>query len=392
MKKKFMSVFLILMNIISMIFLSSCTISDAEKTKYIGQSTPTEKNYYVNNSTEEAEAWSSSDAFDAQIDVCASFDISNAKHRDENGNPLFVVANLTDIHYSHDRSRLSRTNALKYITKYIEQTNPDLITITGDLISYFEDKDEYLTTLCYFFDSFNIPWAPILGNHDGFEADERAAISDVFVSGEYNNVIFRRNDPELGVGNYIITITNGSEIVHSIMMLDSHSERIYPDGTKGYDYIWEPQFDWYEWAVDGLTRANDNKPVPISCFLHIPPVEYIAAFKGYQEGIYSGVNDNNEEICVPGHLNPGGPYNNGFFDHAKSLGTKLFLCGHDHTNTSYIDYQDVTLAYSLCAKGNRFCNGKRTVGTTVTYDLNGDFILNSYIYRFGKIKLIDNLA
>ncbi|NLG15992.1 MAG: hypothetical protein GX556_01530, partial [Fibrobacter sp.] len=129
-----------------------------------------------------------------------------------------------------------------------------------------------------------------------------------------------------------------------------------------------------------------------SCFLHIPLVEYIAAFEGYQEGIYSGVNDNNEEICVPGHLNPGGPYNNGFFDHAKSLGTKLFLCGHDHTNTSYIEYQDVTLAYSLCAKGNRFCNGKRTVGTTVTYDLNGDFILNSYIYRFGKIKLIDNLA
>lgn len=392
MKKKFMSVFLILMNIISMIFLSSCTITDAEKTKYIGQSTPTEKNYYVNNSTEEAEAWSSSDAFDAQIDVCASFDISNSKHLDENSNPVFVVANLTDIHYSHDRSRLSRKNALNKISKFIQETNPDLITITGDLISYFEDKDDYLTTLCYFLDSFDIPWAPILGNHDGFDPIQRSAIADVFISDEYNNVIFRRNDPELGVGNYIINITNGSEIIHSIIMLDSHSERIYPDGTKGYDYVWEPQFTWYEWAVNGLAQANDNSAVPVSCFLHIPLVEYIAAFEGYQEGIFSGVNDNNEAICCPGHLNPDGPHNNGFFDHAKSLGTKLFLCGHDHTNSSYIDYQGTTLAYSLCSKGNRSCNGKRTVGTTVSYGINGDFTLKSYISSFGKIKSIDNLA
>lgn len=392
MKKKVLSAFLIAMNIILMICLSSCTITKAEKAKYKGKSQPTEKNYYVNNSTQEGETWNASDIFDIEKDVAASFDISNAKHRDESGNPLFVVANLTDIHYSHDRARLARKTALNNIRKYIELTDPDLITITGDMISFFEDKDDYLTTLCSFLDSFQIPWAPILGNHEGFDQNERSAIADVFLSGEYNNVIFRRNAPELGVGNYIITITNGPQIIHSVMMLDSHSERTYPDGTKGYDHIWQPQFDWYKWAVDGLTLANNNKAVPTSCFLHIPPVEYLYAFEGYEKGLYNGVNDNNEPICCPGHLNPDGPYNNGFFAHAKSLGTKLMLCGHDHTNTSYINYQDVTLAYSLCSKGNRFCNGKRTVGTTVTYNINGNFTLNSYISHFGKVKQIDNLG
>lgn len=392
MKKKILSALLIVINIFLIIALSSCTITNAEKTKYKGKSSPTEKNYSVNNNTQAAETWSASDTFDLNNDVAASFDISNAKHRDAAGNPAFVVANLTDIHYSHDRTRAGRKTALNNIRKYIEETDPDLITITGDLISHFEDKDEYLPALCSFLDHFNIPWAPILGNHDGFDQDQRAAVANVFLSGEYNNVIFRRNAPELGVGNYIITLTSGSQIIHSIIMLDSHSERVYPDGTKGYDYIWQPQFDWYQWAIEGLIRANANTAVPTSCFLHIPPVEYLYAFEGYQKGIYSGVNDNNEPICCPGHKNPDGPYNNGFFAHAKSLGTKLMLCGHDHTNTSYIDYQGVTLAYSLCAKGNRFCNGKRTVGTTVTYAQNGNFTLNSYISRYGKIKQIANLA
>ena len=63
------------------------------------------------------------------------------------------------------------------ITKLIEQEQPDLITVTGDnsytnIIQY----DAY-EQLVEFLDSFEIPWAPVWGNHDNEGGDE--AIEEV---------------------------------------------------------------------------------------------------------------------------------------------------------------------------------------------------------------------
>ena len=54
-----------------------------------------------------------------------------------------------------------------YLREIIENTNPDLIILTGDIVyGEFDDNGENLLEIIEFFESFGIPWAPVFGNHD----------------------------------------------------------------------------------------------------------------------------------------------------------------------------------------------------------------------------------
>ena len=54
-----------------------------------------------------------------------------------------------------------------YVTSVVEEYDPDLIIITGDLIyGEFDDNGTMLQTIIEFFDGLQIPWAPVFGNHD----------------------------------------------------------------------------------------------------------------------------------------------------------------------------------------------------------------------------------
>ena len=55
----------------------------------------------------------------------------------------------------------------KYLRETINATNPDLIIVTGDLVyGKWDDSGEKFLELIEFMESFNIPWAPVFGNHD----------------------------------------------------------------------------------------------------------------------------------------------------------------------------------------------------------------------------------
>ncbi len=348
-----------------------------------------DSSFLIRNGTTEEETWDRQRAFSLEKDVAASFEISTSRHTLSDGTPAFRILNLTDIHYSHDRKNLPKS--LTMLRNLIQATKPDLITLTGDQISFYEDKEKYLTELCVFLDSFGIPWAPLLGNHEGFTEEARIDVGNFYLENHFQNVIFRKNDRRLGVGNYVIVFTFQGRIVHSLFMVDSHTDRVYPNGQKDYDFIGQPQFDWYRWACEGIAKESGS-PVPSSCFLHIPPVEYLYAWQGYKKGLYEGINANNEPVCCPLHKGKP-PYNNGFFEHIRSLGTRLILCGHDHTNTADIVYKDVTLAYSMCSRRNRYCNGRMPAGTTVSLLPDGTFTLQNYVcrHRF-RILPVKNLG
>lgn len=49
----------------------------------------------------------------------------------------------------------------------VAQAYPDLIIITGDIVyGSFDDSGATLRWMCKLLDSFEIPWAPVFGNHD----------------------------------------------------------------------------------------------------------------------------------------------------------------------------------------------------------------------------------
>ena len=68
--------------------------------------------------------------------------------------------------------RYSRANiedrVLRYIREAVTRANPDLILIAGD-VTYgeFDDSGYALQLLVECMESFQIPWAPIMGNHEG---------------------------------------------------------------------------------------------------------------------------------------------------------------------------------------------------------------------------------
>lgn len=55
----------------------------------------------------------------------------------------------------------------KYFRQVIDESKPDLILVTGDLVyGKFDDNGEAFTDFVNFMEEFGIPWAPVFGNHE----------------------------------------------------------------------------------------------------------------------------------------------------------------------------------------------------------------------------------
>ena len=237
----------------------------------------------------------------------------------------FVVLNLTDIHMADfDYYGSYNVRLFAHIRALVEKTQPDLITISGDLFS----SDSVVLSvyeLTDLMDGFGIPWAPIFGNHDDGGNCDLNFLADVMMRSEH--CLLQKGDAALGVGNYIINVCDGESIVHSLLMMDSHGDGLH-----------ENQIDWYRWAA---SAAN----APSTVILHIPIEEYQLAYDaawddGWKEGFYA-FGSQKEAICPEGG-------SNGFFAAVQDIGlTKNILCGHDHTNDFSILYEGVRLSYSM---------------------------------------------
>ncbi len=327
------------------------------------------------------ETWRIGDTFKTN-DYAANLDMGE---KDE-----FVILNLADIQIE-DLQPGRHKPTFEMLDKLIKATDPDLITLTGDQVSGAYVRST-LKKICKFIDGYGIPWAPVLGNHDGQWNVTRNGNGDIYQNSGFKNVVFRKNDPSLGVGNYIVNITKNDQSVHTVFMIDSHDTRQYDTG-KDYDYIWFSQIAWYEWAVKGIAQLNGGNVVPSSCFFHIPLVEYIDAYKGYKEGKYQGGNVNREGVCCAEHSQGSGAYNSGLYSKMQELGsTKLVLVGHDHVNCSWVDYNGIVLSYGLKSGYGSYYDADLIGGTTVTVKKDGSTSLNYYRYTDGEIKRETDIA
>ena len=290
----------------------------------------------------------------------------------KDSNKDFVILNLADIQLTNSEQFNSvGKEAFEMIDNLIEEQQPDLITLTGDnawsAVCYIE--------LVKFIDSLNIPWAPVLGNHDG-----DGSINDFwcsYICYESENCLFKFGPYDMGYGNYIINITENGKIIHSLYMMDTHSYKNYttPDGKtyEDYDNLWNNQIEWYEWAVKG-TNTLVGRTVESTVFLHIPVYE----MKEVYESNYDRVNDKFTDVYAKGsfgviHEIPcPGAENNGFFDLVKELGsTKNIIFGHDHINSGSVVIDGVRLTYGLkLGKGCYYEQGMMG-GTIITINSYG---------------------
>ena len=78
----------------------------------------------------------------------------------------FKILNLADIQYDDLYDIGQKKYTEETIRQLVKETQPDLITMTGDQVwAPFQKHSQ--KDLIRFMDSFGIPWAPVFGNHDG---------------------------------------------------------------------------------------------------------------------------------------------------------------------------------------------------------------------------------
>lgn len=292
-------------------------------------------------------------------------------------NENFVVLNLSDTQLSLEewnRSHKGRKILEYTVSTLIDRVHPDLITISGDLCS--EHQDEAYDVFADYFDSLEIPWAPIFGNHDNMSPPEKIdEFADRFLT--HTHCIYEKGDEALGNGNFVIKIVENGKPVSAIIMIDSHEVIPFTDvdGSTKYSYesLRPEQIDWYRKQIAILKNEGCNDSTII---LHTPIFAYRDATKKaykesadlktmkWEESLDEAVwNDGykescglcREDICAP-------VFNDGVFEVLKELGhTKQVIAGHDHMNNYIINYDGITLIYAT----------KTGIGCYYASDING---------------------
>lgn len=275
----------------------------------------------------------------------------------------FVILNIADVQlFSINAVLATGKFAEKTIDILVEKTNPDLITLSGDnawgATAYIKLIDKI--------DSYGIPWAPVMGNHDGdFLVSEFWA---AYKMHEADNCIFEFGPEGMGYGNYIINITQNGEIIHTLFMMDTHAnvDLKYGEGLT------QRQLSWYKWAVEGIA-SQTGKTVESSVIMHIPIPEFADAWESVHDESGNLIEPyasepfccRLEEISYPDK-------NIGFFDLCKELGsTKNIIVGHDHVNCFSIEYEGINLTYSMKLGYGGYFDSKLNGGTVLTVSSDG---------------------
>lgn len=305
---------------------------------------------------------------------------------EKNPDEDFVILNLTDIQLGEENVfGKDGEYSFELIRKLVNDLKPDLITLSGDnawgYISYIETIE--------LLESFGIPWAPVMGNHDGQGTGTEFWAAYKLSNAE--NCLFRFGPKDMGYGNYIINITENDKIVHTLFMMDTHDYAEFEvDGeiVEGYDHLWDNQQEWYKWAVNGIKELNGGNVVESTVIFHIPVREYTDAWEAVSvnktEKNPHGVGDIKNKLFMFGARTEDccpSPVNNGFFNLCKELGsTKNMLVGHDHVNDFSVMHDGIRLSYSLKSGFGSYWTPEMIGGTTLNINSKGEVDIEHHYY------------
>lgn len=242
-----------------------------------------------------------------------------------------------------------------HVRSLLTQTKPDMIFITGDMVyGSFDDNGTTFAYFCKLMDSFEIPWAPVFGNHDNESQRGVAWQCQQFENSTY--CMFKRGSVT-GNSNYTIGVATGDKLVCALHMLDSNGcvacedssveklSGIYPDQIElVQQHAKEIQATWGE--------------VPGMMAFHIPTIEFTNAelAAGYaktgEECYVIGVDvpeKNGDFGCKYEKILPihaaGTAYD--FLAAAKKCNVKVVCAGHYHNVNTCITYEDIKWVYGL---------------------------------------------
>lgn len=288
---------------------------------------------------------------------------------DANGN--FKIAQFTDVHFNYGET--ASEAATQLIEEVLEKEKPDLVILTGDIVTAKPVKEGWLKVTQPIVDR-KLPFVVTFGNHDDEHGWSRDSISNLLqtIPGNLSADRAKSGNPDA-----VIELLGANNNVGGLLYcLDSKSYSTLKH-IEGYGWFTQPQINWFRETSANYTAANNNQPLPALAFFHIPLPEYTPAF-GNEKVKPVGVK--NEKECAP-------QINTGMFAAMQEAGDVMgTFVGHDHVNDYIAYWHGIALAYG------RFSGGKTTYGDLV----NGARIINmkenqrtfdTYIHVLGKGKI-----
>lgn len=237
-------------------------------------------------------------------------------------------------------------NSYRFIRELVERTSPDLIIVTGDIIyGEFDDAGTSLEEFCRVMDGFEIPWAPVYGNHDNESKKGVEWQNAQFENAKY--CLFKKGEV-YGNGNYSIAVRQNGKLIRKIAMMDSNG-----CGALGITAGFRPdQLEWLE------STMNEAESVPGFVCFHIQTRDFADAYiaAGYMSDY--GTPDNWKRFEIGKDVEA----KNGDFGKryewfglqvppiqplCKKIGIDGVFAGHDHINNTSVLYDGVRYTFGL---------------------------------------------
>jgi 3',5'-cyclic AMP phosphodiesterase CpdA len=244
-----------------------------------------------------------------------------------------TLLQVTDLHLGKKDFWRQDLTTFKRIRRLVEMHNPDLIVVTGDLLTGEKYFGSLLAAFAVeFLDSLQRPWVYVFGNHDvegGFGRDQiyevfRSSPWCILGSHKVGNQWVKKYD-------YVVDIkvARQAEPAWQLFGFDSGSE-------AGFKSIKDDQIAWFKEVSQETKRARGHA-VRAVCFFHIPLKQYQEL---WNDASIVKTGERKEEVSY--EEDDGTPYR--AFLEMKNI--EATFCGHDHYNNFWGKTKDgIILAY-----------------------------------------------
>ena len=263
------------------------------------------------------------------------------------------------VHWEDWAERNKDIRCYNYLREIITETDPDFIIITGDIIyGEFDDTGKALTEFITFMESFDIPWAPIFGNHDNESAKGADWQCEQFENAQ--NCLFEQRDLT-GNGNYSVGIVQGGEIKRMFYMLDTNacgnaSAASLANGHTKHDFVGfgADQIAWYTNSIQQLKQLSPDTKISFAYHIQQAVVEDAFAKYGFDNGVKEdmGIHIDFLPNRAEGDFGIIGRKMKGEWDSdrsvwngMKALGVDSVFVGHEHCNSGSVVYDGVRIQY-----------------------------------------------
>lgn len=308
-------------------------------------------------------------------------------------NTAIKILQITDMQFissdqmrTPDRLRIDEINGWReknydiqcgnHIRSLIAQSKPDLIFITGDIVyGEFDDSGRGFEWFCNFMDSFQIPWAPVYGNHDNESKVGVKWQNQKFENCKY--CLFKTGNVS-GNGNYTVGIATGDKLVKVLYMADSNGCGLATDElVVKRAGIYPDQIEYFKNKAVEIEKSQGNKVSGFMAF-HIPTTDFkrVEIAKGYrvEETDYFtlGVDKEPKDGDFGFKLEKYGAFEvEGFVDFLKESAIDGVFVGHCHSICTCMTYNGIKWVFGLKTGQYDYHIAGNTGGTVIRLE-NGE--------------------